>query len=438
MIGDNLTIKDFLPRFSLVLILIYFFFGQVLAVFVNYTELLLWVACLLQLMYFVGTIKITISFSKDKLAYIPLLILLIMYISNNKITQTNLNPFSVMVTFLLATSYMFSFSGSNSSISFAKKAILYFSMFHIIITIVFLIVPQLSDWIMVPIWLKGLGEYPTGADGGLYNYRVGFTLHYSSNAMFCTCGVLVLFSYVINKYNHVDKLKYILLFVMSLFALLLTAKRGHLVFSLITCSIIYILKNGKNGLPNLLKYIFIVGIALLALFVLSGLIPSLSNSLSRFTGSDDLTTGRITYWEVCIEYFKKNPIFGIGWYGFRNLYQTLIYNSNSTIYTYLDAHNVYLQLLCETGIVGLLCYSSLYIYILILTIIKCLKAEGEDKIDLCLSLCIQVFVMLYSITGNCLYDHFYYIYIIGVGIVLYYKKNGSSQNYEKNRYINFS
>lgn len=54
---------------------------------------------------------------------------------------------------------------------------------------------------------------------------------------------------------------------------------------------------------------------------------------------------RLDLWEVAINTFKENPIFGIGFGGFRFIVpDELIFK---------DTHNIYLKVLCEQGMIGL-------------------------------------------------------------------------------------
>jgi len=159
------------------------------------------------------------------------------------------------------------------------------------------------------------------------------------------------------------------------------------------------------------------------------MIPELQELFSRFTDVDvsnfeEVSTGRSVYWALCFTKFLEHPLLGIGWYGFRNLYQTTIYNLSAGVQgMYLDAHNVYMQLLCETGIIGFVAYLIVVIYFLVETI-RLLRQDETDGVryrTLLFSFAFQIYYLVYSFTGNCLYDYTYYIYVLACCAMLSYK-----------------
>lgn len=71
----------------------------------------------------------------------------------------------------------------------------------------------------------------------------------------------------------------------------------------------------------------------------------------------DVTLGRTKMWAAALKFFKSNAVFGIGWEQIRH----------RTIWQ-LNIHNIYIQLLAETGIIGFLFFVSFFIYILVRSI----------------------------------------------------------------------
>src|SRR5258705_1030192 len=76
-------------------------------------------------------------------------------------------------------------------------------------------------------------------------------------------------------------------------------------------------------------------------------------SLSRFidtVNTDDPTTGRAHFWSVTLEIIKANPCVGTGLGAFGVIYTR--YDSRNGLFRLEQAHNDYLQVLSDGGIVG--------------------------------------------------------------------------------------
>lgn len=76
-------------------------------------------------------------------------------------------------------------------------------------------------------------------------------------------------------------------------------------------------------------------------------------ALSRFVGSvntDDPTTGRAHFWGVTVDIIKNHPLIGTGLGAFGVVYTG--YDSRNGLYRLEQAHNDYLQILSDAGILG--------------------------------------------------------------------------------------
>ena len=116
---------------------------------------------------------------------------------------------------------------------------------------------------------------------------------------------------------------------------------------------------------------------------------------------EDYSTDRS--YEICLALKKK--------YTEIKLYRTNgkgVSAARNTGLSHSTAHNVYIQVLCEMGIIGFVLYTGAIILLLKYTI-KALKyfsktQEYQYKYAAMLSFCFQIFYLLYSLSGNCLYD----------------------------------
>ena len=105
----------------------------------------------------------------------------------------------------------------------------------------------------------------------------------------------------------------------------------------------------------------VVGAAMragLALVLIVGLFGSVvlfggEAALSRFVGtvnSEDPTTGRAHFWNVTVDIIKAHPIIGTGLGAFGVVYTR--YDTRNGLYRLEQAHNDYLQVLSDGGLVG--------------------------------------------------------------------------------------
>lgn len=263
------------------------------------------------------------------------------------------------------------------------------------------------------------------ADG----YTAGVTDHYSTNGMVLANAVIISFSYA-----FVDKrwrfVKWGIVFL-ALIALLLTGKRAHLLFGMVGImgTVIVFIWNTKN---RYLKYLLILFTTLISFVLLYSFSPTFANYLNRFSnmGDDINITGRYVFWAAALSEFKRSPMLGIGWFGFRNIVAPTVNYSG-------HCHNIYIQLLCETGLIGSLFFYS-YFIISLLQAIKCVNYTSKNRFVLSskdilfsvFSLSYQIYFLLYGITGNPIFDAYNYpVYYLASGISIHYF-------YNKNR--NFS
>lgn len=252
----------------------------------------------------------------------------------------------------------------------------------------------------------------------------GITSHYSTNGIYLGMGFVFFAGSLItnnfkNKkqlYTEIAKTLFVLL------ALVLTSKRAHILFGILACFIIYYVFN-SNKKSTRWFYIIISVVALGILVIIAApFVPAISRMVDRFLHADggEITNGRIWFWEFALEKFKESPFIGIGWGGFKHAFYQKI-GTYSSMSDYVDAHNVYLQVLCEQGLVGEFLFMGGIIsaYVKNWKLLKSVRLKKIQEIDnnkqqyLAISLGIQSFFIMYCLTGNCLYDcEFFFVYMM--------------------------
>jgi O-antigen ligase len=158
-------------------------------------------------------------------------------------------------------------------------------------------------------------------------------------------------------------------------ALLLSGSRGGLVSVLAEVVFILILTNKSRGTGQIaLK----IGLAVLLIAVVVGgvILIGGESSLTRFAetaASNDISTNRTYIWKVTIEVIKNNFPLGAGIGAFASAYTP--FDSMSGIERVEQAHNDYLQILADAGIVGLL-LAGFFVYQLFRTGLKNIKTDN--------------------------------------------------------------
>ena len=138
--------------------------------------------------------------------------------------------------------------------------------------------------------------------------------------------------------------------------------------------------------------------------------------------NQDVSTSRFELYAWAWKLFREHPLFGIGW----GMYRTTVVG-NVTFRAVLDTHNIYLQLLAETGLIGFLVFVTLFLYMWIKTknaYLECLQKYPQSiwKMAISFSLLYQTFFLLYGLTGNTLYDqHNQILYMISCSILASYR-----------------
>ena len=259
-------------------------------------------------------------------------------------------------------------------------------------------------------YFRGLVSYEIEGKG----YRAGLTTHYSTNGMYIATGLLAATALTITQ----RKKRWIMLSAISFVALVLTTKRAHLAFGIISCLATYIILNSNKLIQSIKRVTVAVVVALVGIGLFALFDDGILYVIKRFSlvFSDDSLGGRSGFYDLCISMWLSSPLFGCGWGSYTiNFNQTpLGIQCIEKGLVGMDAHNVYLQVLAEEGLLGLCIIAGAIIsslYQMTEHIIKINKDEGDNELDRTCSSCvfagsisIQLFFALYCLTGNPLYD----------------------------------
>ncbi len=253
-------------------------------------------------------------------------------------------------------------------------------------------------------------------------YQCGLSTHYSDNGFLMAMGTILSASLTFGAKK--DKRKwYLLLTILFALGLVVTQKRAHLLFTIFALVCLFANTGVRGKTLKLLVGIIVVFIAASAASVL---IPGVSESFERFFGTfttfesgnvEETTSGRILLWSAAINGWLSNPLFGNGWGTFYYLWP----GGNRSIY----AHNELLQILHDTGIIGLTLFLILIISSLVLAYrnVKRIRANVIGGALLSVSyfaFAFEVFMITYSCTTGGLLQEplIYMMWFFSVAITL--------------------
>lgn len=240
-------------------------------------------------------------------------------------------------------------------------------------------------------------------------------------------ALIVFFFEQNNKKKSLKRAIYILILFI---ALLLTKKRAHFLFGIISIICVQLIGERREKKQTRILYTALILLSAFTLIYLvlpnlnpQGTISRLIFTFQNIRNSDvDVTSDRRFLSQEAIEMIRKSPLWGNGWGSFK---------SNSAFST--DAHNIYLQLFAECGVFVFIFFVITIISNFVRTIkikkdLLTLDFEYEDYIHkkflVDVSLAMQIFFVLYGFTGNGLYNFdFFAIYICCATLNLRWRKS---------------
>ncbi|MCR4667604.1 MAG: O-antigen ligase family protein [Desulfovibrio sp.] len=139
-----------------------------------------------------------------------------------------------------------------------------------------------------------------------------------------------------------------------LFAIIRGGARASFLSGLAVLAILFLLQGRKTLRIRLLLLLSAVSLLLLLLFLAGE---------GRFSLAGIFGDSRFQLWKQAYHVFLTDPVSGVGAWQYRTVFQTLpeAQNVSHEFFTLSHPHNVYMQVLCETGIAGfLLAFGSVF------------------------------------------------------------------------------
>lgn len=236
-------------------------------------------------------------------------------------------------------------------------------------------------------------------------------------------GIGIIIINIIKEEKPTSKMD--LVYLVILFsALNLTGKRSVLLWCILASIFLYYFSvESREKLNKMIKiFLFSITIIVMTIFIINifketSFFANILSTIEGLFAGEDVTSGRIVLYARAWELFLEYPLFGIGWGQFIKI------TSGQLLSRDLSVHNVYLQLLAETGFVGfiLVILPIVFTYAKTLKYVKiCFNTDCFNKKwkwVLSFSLYYQTFFLLYCLTENPFYNIVYmFVYFYSLAI----------------------
>jgi O-antigen ligase len=156
--------------------------------------------------------------------------------------------------------------------------------------------------------------------------------------------------------------KYIIYVPFAAFSILLTGSRTALVLlAFVAVSILWSLFKYRVRFRKLITFVLII----IGFYVVSQIPQGQLDRLStlKYELSSGTMNGRTTIWYSGVEAFKENPMFGAGSGAFAEAAENNVVNGEE-----MSAHNAYLSVLVENGMVGFILFGGMLIFMFVITL----------------------------------------------------------------------
>ena len=378
------------------------------------------------IIYYLVTNRIEIRVSDLSVAFSLLIMFQIIQIARTLAMGNSANVLYIPVL-LIITACMFC---SNAN----KRSIIIICKFWIIMCVMislYICVTKIVPEVYYSVFQKLLSDESKAMNDQLitngYSVAIGAKVIISDDiiafgVVFCVSSLLLGQG---EKYNR-NRL-YIALTILFLITMVLVNRKTEIIAIGIAIMFLFVSNlNYSSSYQKSRKVVILVVISTVLIAVLYFLysidllgrygvfIERIVNNIVYGSGKD-ISSGRLLLWTAAFSLFLDNPIFGIGWGNYSEYVPNAV--SVGGVNEIHNVHNCYLQLLCETGIVGTAIFIVLILFIFFKMFqygieLKNKKADSIYRVLMSSCLAYQLFFLVtaaidptfYSLIFWCLYS----------------------------------
>lgn len=312
-------------------------------------------------------------------------------------------PSSLLYLLLYVVGYMLIKKRmGNKDFIFIFKFLKYISIILAISILVQVFMPE-AFYRFAKNWFYYSNQYDQVVYLGTYVKQYsGIFYEVSFSAIILAIGILI--QYVEMIYEEKNIIKKIIFVSILYFSIILTGKRSFILIVPFLMLVLYFIYNATR--IKISTFLISIIIILVILWKFDDILTLIINILGKNTTNGIELSSREKFWNLGFNMFKSNPIIGQG----INSYDIFFNNSGirNIKYEFAGAHNSYIQLLAEIGIIGFLLYiggilislKNAFYYL----ISKNNSATINDKKNIAISISVLLLLLCYGFTGNVLYQ----------------------------------
>ena len=238
-----------------------------------------------------------------------------------------------------------------------------------------------------------------------WGFYAGFSGYNIVSAIMAMMLLFITLAYFYYTNKKGIKIACISMALISFITIIITQKRGIFVASLVAIVVIHwIERMHKKGTIRQLVFFFLIIITIIVAYLFLQSSTAGELFLRRFTNSTDISNGRFTIARTLLSNWVDYFLIGNGPSATKMVYE-------------MNAHNNYLQIFYENGIIGLVLYLVFFFKNLRYTFQRLRKSKQDcaEKytIFLTISIYVQISFLIYSFFGNPMNDlYIFLIYVI--------------------------
>ncbi len=284
----------------------------------------------------------------------------------------------------------------------------------------FTYISLLISWILLlqvgEIYLSGELFANGGVDRGAFS--LGFGKQNAVGFVLANLIPMNFYGFMKNKCKYAPYLHLVTAFLLLGATLTSTSRNSVLIGGLYFafCFVLIMFAGERKKIARIIVPVSVAIVAAVVLLFFKDEFITLIKHYVERTNKDDLNSssaGRISIWEKCFEIFKRNAVFGAGFFGEEMKFATPM----ASIIPHF-AHNTLFQLLAGMGTVGTLCYG----FYRVCTLKYILHKPTLDRFMLMVS---ASMLLTGSILDNHvfnIYPGFYYTTALVIAVLLYEKQ----------------